>query len=129
VESQGEQKERLSTPVRWDAPIVRAYYLKQAFQLFRDYKQPKRAKDHLEKWMRSAMSSRLKPFKKFVRLLRSHLDGILPWTTLRLSSGAVEGMNNRAKSIGHRSFGCRTAENFIAAIYRCCARLPLPVVP
>src|SRR5208337_3117547 len=53
-----DQKERLSTLVRWNAPIVRAYYLKEAFQLFWFYKQPKRAKDHLEKWMRSAMSSR-----------------------------------------------------------------------
>jgi transposase len=73
----GEQKERLSTMVRWNLPIVRAYYLKEAFQLFWDYRQPKRAKDHLEKWMRSAMSSRLEPFKRFVRTLRSHLDGVL----------------------------------------------------
>jgi len=122
-----DQKERLSTLVRWNAPIVRAYYLKEAFQLFWFYKQPKRAKDHLEKWMRSAMSSRLEPFKKFVRMLRSHLDGILSWTNHRVSNGAVEGMNNKIKSISHRSFGFRTAENFIAAIYHCCARLPLPV--
>ena len=79
-----------------------------------------------DKWMRSAMRSRLEPFKKFVRMLRSHLDGILPWTKTRLSNGAVEGMNNKIKSISHRSFGFRTAENFIAAIYHCCARLPLP---
>jgi transposase len=72
-----DQKERLSTLVRWNAPIVRAYYLKEAFQLFWDYRQPKRAGDHLEKWMRSAMRSRLEPFKKFVRMLRGHLDGVL----------------------------------------------------
>ena len=123
----GDQRERLSTLVRWNAPIVRAYYLKEAFQLFWGYKQPKRAKDHLEKWMRSAMSSRLDPFKKFVRMLRSHLDGILSWTNHRVSNGAVEGMNNKIKSISHRSFGFRTAETFIAAIYHCCAHLPLPV--
>ena len=33
-------------------------------------------------------------------------------------------MNNKIKSISHRSFGFRTAENFIAAIYHSCARLP-----
>ena len=122
-----DQKERLSTLVRWNTPIVRAYYLKEAFQLFWGYQQPKRAKEHLQKWMQSAMHSRLEPFKKFVRMLRSHLDGILPWTTLRLSNGAVEGMNNKIKSISHRSFGFRSAKNFIVAIYHCCARLPLPV--
>ena len=122
-----DQKNRLSTLVRWNTPIVRAYYLKESFQLFWDYQQPARAKAHLQKWMSSAMRSRLEPFKKFVRLLRGHLDGILPWTTLRLSNGAVEGMNNKIKSISHRSFGFRSAKNFIAAIYHCCARLPLPV--
>jgi transposase len=122
------QKERLSTLVRWNTPLVRAWYLKEAFQLFWTYTQPWRAQQHLNKWIRSAVRSRLEPFKKFAQMLRSHLDGILPWTTIRLSNGAVEGMNNKIKSISHRSFGFRTAENFIAAIYHCCARLPLPAV-
>lgn len=122
-----DQKERLSTLVRWNARIVRAYYLKEAFQLFWDYRQPARAQAHIEKWMHSAMRSRLEPFKRFARMLRRHLDGILPWTKLRLSNGAVEGMNNKIKSVSHRSFGFRTAANFIAAIYHCCARLTLPV--
>src|SRR5579862_7551074 len=63
------------------------------------------------------MRSRLEPLKKFVRMLRGHLDGVLAWTKDRLSSGAVEGMNNKIKSISHRSFGFRTGEHFIAAIY------------
>jgi len=121
------QKERLSTLVRWNSPLVRAWYLKESFQLFWTYRQPWRAKQHLLKWMNSAMRSRLGPFQKFVGMLRSHLDGVLAWTQTRLSNGAVEGMNNKIKSISHRSFGFRTAENFIAAIYHCCARLPLPV--
>lgn len=121
------QKERLSTLVRWNTPLVRAWYLKEAFQLFWTYKQPWRAEQHLRKWMNSAMRSKLAPFKKFVSMLRSHLDGVLPWTKIRLSNAAVEGMNNKIKSISHRSFGFRSASHFIAAIYHCCARLPLPM--
>jgi transposase len=120
------QSERLSTLVRRNMPLVCAWYLKKAFQLFREFKQPWRAKQHLSKWMSSAMRSRPEPFKRFVRMLRSHLDGILPWTTIRLSNGAVEGMNNKIKSISHRSFGFRTPAYFIAAIYHCCARPPMP---
>jgi transposase len=123
----GNQKERLSTLVQWNTPLVRAWYLKEAFQLFWTYKQPWRARQHLIKWINSAMRSKLEPFKKFAQMLRSHFDGILPWTKIRVSNGAVEGMNNKIKSISHRSFGFRTAENFIAAIYHCCAQLPLPV--
>jgi transposase len=121
------QQDRLSTLVRWNSPLVRAWYLKESFQLFWTYRQPWRAEQHLLKWMNSAMRSRLEPFKKFVSMLRSHLDGVVAWTKTRISNGAVEGMNNKIKSISHRSFGFRTAQNFIAAIYHCCARLPLPV--
>src|SRR5580698_10929543 len=102
------QRRAERTPVHFGSleHADRARLLPQrSFQLFWDYQQPKRAEDHLEKWMRSAMRSRLEPFKKFVRMLRGHLDGILAWTKHRLSSGAVEGMNNKIKSISHRSFG------------------------
>jgi transposase len=121
-----EEKERLSTLVRWNTPIVRGYYLKEAFQLFWDYRQPARAEEHLRRWMYSAMRSRLDPFKDFVRLLRAHLDGVLAWTKLRVSNGALEGMNNKIKLVSHRAFGFRSVRNFIAAIYHCCAHLPLP---
>ena len=121
-----DEKERLSTLVRWNLPVVRAYYLKESFQLFWEYQQPARAEAHLLRWMHSAMRSRLKPLKDFVRLLRAHLDGVLAWTRIRLSNGAVEGMNNKIKLVSHRSFGFRDPRNFIAAIYHTCAQLPLP---
>jgi transposase len=107
---------RVSRNLLCDPLRKRQSNFKEAFQLFWDYKQPKRAKDHLEKCMRSAMRSRLEPFKQFVRMLRTHLDGILSWTKQRVSNGAVEGMNNKIKSISHRSFGLRSADHFIAAI-------------
>ena len=121
-----DEKERLSTLVQWNMPVVRAYFLKEMFQMFWEYKQPARAEAHLRRWIYSAVRSRLKPFKAFVRLLRRHLDGVLAWTRVRISNGAVEGMNNKIKLVSHRSFGFRGAKNYIAAIYHCCAQLPLP---
>jgi transposase len=73
-----DQKERLSTLVRWNTPIVRAYYLKEAFQLFWDYQQPKRAADHLEKWMRSAMRSRLGALQE----IRAHAAWASRWSSV-----------------------------------------------
>jgi hypothetical protein len=37
----------------------------------------------------------------------------------------LEGMNNKIKMVSHRSLGFRTVKNFTAAIYHCCAHLPL----
>jgi transposase len=121
-----DQKDRLSTIIRWNSALIRGYYLKESFQLFWNYRQPGRAEAHLRKWMHAALRSRLEPFKRFVQMLRSHLEGVLAWTRLRVSNGAVEGMNNKIKLISHRAFGFRHARNFIAAIYHCCAQLPLP---
>jgi transposase len=121
-----DERERLSTLLRWNTPIVRAYYLKEAFQLFWSYRQPARAEEHLRRWMHAAMRSRLQPFQEFVQRLRAHRDGVLAWTPLRVSNGALEGMNNKIKLVSHRSLGFRTVKNFTAAIYHCWAHLPLP---
>lgn len=43
---------------------------------------------------RRASHSRLEPFKKLAQTIRTHLDGILSWTRLRVTNGALEGMNN-----------------------------------
>jgi transposase len=53
-------------------------------------------------------------------------DGVLVWTKLRVSNGALEGMNNKVKVISHRAYGYRTTWTYIANIYHCCAALPLP---
>ena len=49
-------------------------------------------------------------------MVPSHVDGVLAQTSTPLSNGGVEGMKNKIKSISHRPFGFRGAENFIAAI-------------
>lgn len=48
-----DQQERLSTLVRWNSPLARAWYLREFFQLFWSYKQPKRAEAYLRKWIHS----------------------------------------------------------------------------
>jgi hypothetical protein len=65
-------------------------------------------------------------FQGQFRRLRAHLDGVLAWTQLWVTYGALEGMNNKVKRLSHRSLGFRTVKNFTTAIYHCCAHLPLP---
>ena len=51
---------------------------------------------------------------------------ILNYFDLRISNGAVEGMNNKAKVVSHRSYGFRTADNYITALYHALGNLPEP---
>ncbi len=121
-----KDRERLRDLVDLNSPLIRAYLLKEDFQLFWNYHQPARAVAHLGKWYRWARRCRLEPVKDFAALVKRHWEGILAWTTLRVSNGALEGMNNKIKLVSHRSFGFRNADNYINAIYHCCANLPLP---
>ena len=121
-----EERTRLSALLRLNSPIVKAYLLKEDLRRFWDYRRTAWAERHLRQWLWRASHSRLEPFKKLARTLRTHLDGVLAWTRIRVTNGALEGMNNKVKVISHRAYGYRTTWTYIANIYHCCAGLPLP---
>jgi transposase len=120
------QKQSLTALVRTNGPLSRAWYLKEDFQRFWDYLSEGWAEKHLRKWLWWASHSRLEPFQEFARMVREHLDGILAWTKLRITNGALEGMNNKVKLVSHRSYGFRNDDRYIEAIYHNCGALPLP---
>jgi transposase len=120
------ERTRLSALLRLNSPIVKAYLLKEDLRRFWDYRSTAWAAGHLRQWLWRASHSRLEPFKKLARMLRAHLDGVLAWTRIRVTNGAVEGMNNKVKVISHRAYGYQTSWAYIANIYHCCAALPLP---
>lgn len=120
------ERQRLSEVLKLNLPITKAYLLKEAFRKFWEYLQPGRAEPYLRQWLWWASHSRLEPFKDFARMIREHLDGVLAWTKIRVSNGALEGMNNKIKMVSHRSFGFRKLDTYITAIYHNCSNLPIP---
>lgn len=120
-----KEKRRLSHLVKLNLRVVRGYLLKESFQKFWDYISSGWAEKHLKHWLWWASHSRLEPMKEFARMIRRHLDGILAWTKLRVSNGALEGMNNKVKLVSHRAFGFRNVDNYIANIFHHCADLPI----
>ena len=76
-----------------------AYLLKEAFQQLWDYNSATWAGKFLDEWCRQVMRSRIEPMKKIARSLREHRELILNYFRVQklLSSGVVEGLNNKAK--------------------------------
>ena len=66
--------------------------------------------------------------KKIARTLRTHRELILNWFRAHgeLSSGAVEGLNNKVKLVTRKSYGFRTAEVAKLALLHNLGRLPEP---
>lgn len=119
---------KLADVLQYDLRTVRAYLLKQSFELFWTYKSAYWAGWFLDKWCLRAMRSRLEPMRKFVGTLRNHRELLLNWFRAKgeISSGAVEGLNTNAKLALRKARGFRTYEVMETALYHQLGRLPEP---
>lgn len=124
------ERGRLSTVQRTNAPLYRAYLLKETLAKALDYRQPLRAKRALSEWLAWAARSRLKSFVRAARTVRKHFDGILAYVRERLTNAFLEGMNNRIRMIAHRAYGFHDHFALSAMIFLCCAGIKLtPPLP
>jgi transposase len=123
-----EQRFRLRDLLRYNLKTVRAYLLKEAFQQLWDYNAPYWAGKFLDDWCRQVMRSRIEPMKKIARSLRDHRELILNYFRAQkmLSSGVVEGLNNKAKVTLRKSYGFRTFRCLELALYHSLGKLPEP---
>jgi transposase len=106
----------------------RAWDLKECFDYFWRYKSVSWAGGFLDYWTERAMRSRLEPMKRVARMLRKHEALLLNWFKAKgqLSSGAVEGLNNKIRVVTRRSYGFRTYKAMEIALYHYMGRLPEP---
>src|SRR5260370_30288441 len=123
-----DQHFRLRDLLRYNLKTVRAYLLKEAFQQLWEYNSPAWAGKFLDEWRRQTMPSRIEPMKKIARSLRNHRELILNYFRAQklLSSGVVEGLNNKAKVTMRKSYGFRTYRVLELALYHSLGKLPEP---
>jgi transposase len=124
-----EQRFRLRDLLPYNLKTVRAYLLKEAYQQLWDYNSPAWAGKFLDEWCRQVMRSRIEPMKKKIaRSLREHRELILNYFRAQklLSSGVVEGLNNKAKVTMRKSYGFRTFRCLELALYHSLGKLPEP---
>ncbi|HEY6371110.1 MAG TPA: ISL3 family transposase [Candidatus Sulfotelmatobacter sp.] len=123
-----QQKFRLRDLLRYNLQTVRAYLLKEDFQQFWDYHSPTWAGLFLDFWCYQTMRSRIEPMKKIARMLRAHRQLLLNYFKAKkqISSGRVEGLNNKAKLTMRKSYGFRTFRVLELALYHSLGKLPEP---
>ena len=94
-----KQTVKLAELLKYNLRSVRAHLLREDFQRFWEYVSPGWAGKFLDEWCRRTMRSQLEPMKKVARTLRNHRELILNWFRAKgaLSSGIVEGFNNKVK--------------------------------
>ena len=124
----GRARQNLNTLLASKLATARAWELKEAFSHFWNYKSLVWAGGFLDYWCYRAMRSRLEPLKKVARMLRAHEPLLLNWFRAKgeISSGPVEGLNNKIRVVTRRSYGFRTYKAMEMALYHNLGRLPEP---
>ena len=124
-----KQTVKLSELLKYNLQSVRAYLHREDFQRFWEYQLPTWAGKFLDEWCRRVMRSRLEPLKKVARSLRRHRELLLNWFRARgtISSGSIEGFNNKARLTTRRAYGFRTYQAAEIALYHTLGRLPEPL--
>ena len=124
----GKARRQLNALAASKLATARAWILKETFQPFWCYRSTTWAGYFLSVWTERALRSRLEPMKKVARMLRSHQDLLMNWFKAKgeISSGAVEGLNNKIRVVTRRSYGFRTYKAMEIALYHNLGRLPEP---
>jgi len=105
-----QEPERLAAALELNSSLFVAYYMKE--QLRRLWEQPDKrsARKLLNGWIALADVSGIRILKSFAKTLAAHREGILAWYDYRISTGPLEGTNNKIKTMKRQAYGFRDIE-------------------
>ena len=115
-ETKGERT-RLEEALRINQPLATAYYMKEEFRHFWEQPNVTAAKRFLDDWCRRAEASTLSVLVKMANTFRMHRSGLLNYHRCPISTGPLEGMNNKIKTLQRQAYGYRDQEFFHLRIY------------
>jgi transposase len=123
-----KQEIKLSEILKYNLKSIRAYLLKEDFDGLWSYVSPSWAGKFIDRWTTRSMRSKIDPMKKIAKMIRRHKPLILNWFVAKgsLSSGVVEGLNNKIKVTMRKSYGFRTEKCLKIALYHALGDLPVP---
>ncbi len=103
---------RLAEALKLNEPLALAYYLKEDLREVWEQEDQDAAQKHLMDWILRAEASGVTMLKKFAKTLRFHAFGILTWYDYPISTGPLEGTNNKIKTMKRQAYGFRDREFF-----------------
>tara|TARA_R110002095_G_C4228760_1_gene237797 strand:- start:7 stop:1260 length:1254 start_codon:yes stop_codon:yes gene_type:complete len=123
-----KQAVKMSELLQYNLKSVRSYLMKEDFQRFWQYTYVAWADRFLDQWCTRAMRSKIEPMKSVAKTFRDKRELMLNWFRAegKLSSGVVEGFNNKLKLITRKSYGFRTQKAYENALYHNLGALPEP---
>lgn len=115
------EPKRLREALKLNETLATAYYLKEDLRQLWDQPDKASAAVFLDIWIFEAEWSGVRILTKFAKTLAAHRSGILAWYDFRISTGPLEGTNNKIKTMKRQAYGFRDLEFLklkILAIHR-----------
>jgi transposase len=117
LDPQRNEIERLQEALALNTPLTTAYYMKEDLRQIWQQRNKATARRVLNDWLQRAEASGIAMLQQFAATLRAHRKGILAYYDYRISTGPLEGMNNKIQTMKRQAYGYRDKEFFKLKIY------------
>ena len=120
------ERTRLEEALALNQSLATANYLKDDLsQIWQQFDKAKAGK-FLTDWCHRARASGIKVLQTMAKTLQTHRTGILNWYDFPISSGPLEGINNKIGALQRMAYGYRDPEYFILKLHALhCAKFAL----
>jgi transposase len=112
LDAEKDEKRRLEEALALNKPLATAYYLKEDLRRFWEQPGKRFATAFLDGWVRRAEASGVKMLKQMAKTLAAHRSGLLAYYDVMITSGPMEGTNNKIKTMKRQAYGFRDKEFF-----------------
>ena len=112
LDAEKDEKARLKEALALNKSLAAAYYLKEDLRQF--WEQPGKmfATLFLDGWIRRAEASGIRMLQQMAKTLAAHRSGLLAYYDVMITSGPMEGTNNKIKTMKRQAYGFRDKEFF-----------------
>jgi len=107
-----DESKRLQEALELNEPLATAYYLKEDLRQLWSFPTKQEAEEFFDSWLERAWSTGLKPIITVANTLASRRSGVLAWYDCQISTGPLEGINNKIKTMKRQAYGFRDLEFF-----------------
>jgi transposase len=115
-DAKGERR-HLEEALGLNESLAKAYYLKEDLRQFWEQSNRAAADRFLTHWIRKAETSGVRMLKDFAKTLAIHRRGLLDWYRYPISTGPLEGTNNKIRALTRQAYGFRDPDYFILQLY------------
>jgi transposase len=116
LDKQRDERQRLDEALRLNQPLATAYYLKEDLRRLWEQPNKRKATAFLADWIARTQASAIPIVQRFAQLLERHEEGLLAYYDYPISTGPLEGTNNKIRTMQRQAYGFRDQEFFMLKI-------------